>query len=280
MLTPTEIEQFLEIFECRHLSNAALKLRLSQPTLTQSLARVESKIGLKLFVRSRQGLRPTPAAKELYNRAKGLRDHWDALRTDLKAIQLEVRGNFRIGAHPAVASYCLPPFLRNLEKIAPGIELQMHHESSAKTLERLLAFEVDLAFVVNPVRHPDLVLRKLGEDTIGFFSAGRRLSKEILIADTGLMQSRELLRQCQVKFFPSWKVLHSSSLELIRSLVKNSLGVGILPERIARVDGASLKVYDKKLPTFPDEIFLAFRPDLLESRSGQALAQAARISLE
>jgi len=274
MLTPTEVEQFLEIFSARQLTNAALKLRVTQPTLTQSLQKMEEKMGASLFVRSRQGLIPTESGKLLFDRARALQEDWLNLRAEAEKIRYSLLGRFRIGAHPAVASYCLPDLLRNLGASDGRIDLELFHDRSAAVLERLVAHELDIAFVVNPIRHPDLVYRKLAVDEVTFFRlSGKQSVPQLLIYDAKLQQIQSLLKRA--KEFEQWQTLNSSSLELIRSLVMDGLGVGLLPTRIALVNDSKLVPYRRGLPIVHDEIFLAYRPTLRESASGRLLIDVA-----
>ena len=57
-------------------------------------------------------------------------------------------------------------------------------------------------------------------------------------------------------------------------------GIGILPERVAKLDHADLVVYDKNLPTYSDEIYLAYRKEGLSSKAGKELIRLASSSLE
>src|SRR4051812_45090090 len=74
--TSTEIEYFIESFQTRHISKAAIRLGVSQPTLTQSLQKLEQKLNAKLFFRTKQGVVPTELGTQFYAKANALRDCW------------------------------------------------------------------------------------------------------------------------------------------------------------------------------------------------------------
>lgn len=60
------IKVFVCIYESRHISKAADKLNLSQPSVTYNLNRLRRQLNDELFTRSRGGVEPTKVAHELY----------------------------------------------------------------------------------------------------------------------------------------------------------------------------------------------------------------------
>jgi DNA-binding transcriptional LysR family regulator len=279
--TSTELTYFAEIFRTKHVSAAAVRLGIRQPTLTQSLANLEKKIGVRLFHRSGRGMVPTRAGEKLYSRARTLLGAWQELESDFRVSREGLAGRFRVGAHPSVASYCLPRMLENLERRAPKIELELVHDSSRKITEKVIGYEVDLAFIVNPARRPELTLKKIGEDRVKFFVAnGKSKPPKRLFCDLSLAQVESILGKSGSEF-REWTIVQSSSLELVRTLVANGHGVGILPERVARAEGADLKAFrEADLPTFADTIYLAYRKEVFEDATSKALLESARISLD
>lgn len=280
LATPTEIEYFIEVYQTRHVSKAAIRLGVTQPTLTLSLQRLEEKLGAKLFHRTKQGVVATEQGTLFYKKAHGLLDSWNDLHHDLGQSMDTVQGHFKIGCHQSVGAYTLPLFLESINKEAPGIEIDLVHDFSRKITERVVSYDIDLGFVVNPVRHPDLVLKKMGEDRVMFWRAkGSAAVPKRIFADRSLMQIQEILGKTHAKEFGDWKLINSNSLELIRTLTLAGQGVGILPERVAKADGADLVPYDSKLPIFEDKIFVAYRKDVLSNRAGRELVRLASFTL-
>jgi len=280
LASPTEIEYFIEVYQTRHISKAAIRLGVTQPTLTLSLQRLEDKIGVKLFHRTKQGVVPTDQGTLFYKKSHGLIDSWNELQHDIAQSVDTLHGNFKIGCHQSVGAYTLPPFLESLSKEAPGIEIELVHDFSRKITERVVSYEIDLGFVVNPVRHPDLVLKKMGEDRVLFWRArGASQIPKRIFADRSLIQIQEILGKTHSKEFRDWKLINSTSLELIRTLTLSGQGIGILPERVAKADGADLVPCDSKLPIFEDKIFAAYRKEVLSNRAGRELVRLASFVL-
>ncbi len=278
--TPTEIEYFIEVYNTKHISNASIRLGITQPTLTQSLKRLEEKLTTDLFIRTKQGVLPTAAGKIFYLRAVALQENWESVQNDILKVKNEITGKFKFGCHTAVGSYAIPPLLQKLNEYAPHIELSLIHDFSRKITERLIAYEIDIAYVINPIRHPDLILIKLGDDKVTFWKKRGIHPPKRLLADQGMLQAESLLSKSKSKIFKDWTILQSASLELIRTLTLNGQGVGILPTRIAKAGGADLVVFGEGLPVFHDELYLAYRKELLMSQAGKELVRLAKIKLE
>jgi DNA-binding transcriptional LysR family regulator len=280
LATSTEIEYFVEVYQTRHISKAAIRLGVTQPTLTLSLQKLEDKLGTKLFHRTKQGVVPTEQGTVFYRKANTLLDSWSEVHRGIQHSSNEVVGRFKVGCHQSVGAYTLPRFLDHLHNHAPGIEIELAHDFSRKITEAVISYTMDIGFVVNPTRHPDLVLKKLGEDRVLFWKkrGAGQLPKRIL-ADVNLFQMQDILGKTHSKEFRGWKLISTSSLELIRTLTLSGQGIGILPERVAKADGADLVPYDPRLPIYEDKIFLAYRKDVLSSKAGRELVRLASFEL-
>lgn len=279
--TPTEIEYFLETFKTKHVSRAAIRLGVTQPTLTQSLQKLEHKLSSKLFFRTKQGVVPTEEGTVFYSRAHALLEQWKDVHQKLLVSKNEIRGRFRVGCHPSVGAYTLPTLLKNLTTSAPKIEIELFHDFSRKITESIVSFQIEMGYVINPFKHPDLVLKKLGNDRVMFWKNKHHPeTPKRIFADSNMEQIQTLLGKVYKNNFKHWVLIQTPRLELIRTLTLSGQGIGILPERVARADGgADLILYDKNLPSYADEIYLAYRKDVLSSKAGRELIRLASFAL-
>lgn len=277
--TPTEIYYFLEIYDVRHISKAAVRLGITQPTLTLSLQKLEEKLKTSLFHRTKQGVIPTPSATIFYNHAKKLKECWSEVQEDIQTSSTTMAGNFKVGCHQSVGAFVAPPLLTNLNQ-APGIKVNFVHDFSRKITEKVISYEIDIGYVVNPIKHLDLVFKKLGDDRVTFWKKknAKDLPKRIF-ADFRRSQVEDLLGKTFHKHFSDWVVVESASLELIRTLTSQGLGIGILPERVAHAENRDLEIYDKSLPSRPDEIYLTYRKEVFSSAVGKEFLRLATIQI-
>lgn len=278
--TSTEIAYFLEVYHVRHVSKAALRLGVTQPTLTQSLQKLEEKLGTSLFHRTRQGVIPTESALIFHGRAKQLEECWNELQGHIQTSMAEIAGNFTVGCHQSVAAYVAPPLLNNLTREAPRLTVNFIHDFSRKITEKLVSYEVDIGYIVNPIKHPDLVFKKLGDDKVTFWrKRGVGHLPKRIFADSRRSQVEDLLGKTLRKQFSDWSLVESSSLEVVRTLTAQGLGVGILPARVAHAENRDLEMYDKTLPSRSDEIYLAYRREVLSTQAGKEFLRLASVRI-
>ena len=198
LASSSEITYFIEIYQTRHIGKSAIRLGISQPALTLSLQSLEEKSGAKLFHRTKQGVIPTDQGTFFYQNAHLLLDYWKHVHQKIRNSKTDLSGRFKVGCHQSVGAYTLPKLFENLNNHAPGIEIDLAHDFSRKITEAVISFNLDLGFVVNPQFHPDLVLKKLGEDRVLFWiKEGAKSVPKRIFADKNLMRSEEHTSELQ-----------------------------------------------------------------------------------
>ncbi|MFM8314936.1 MAG: LysR family transcriptional regulator [Deltaproteobacteria bacterium] len=281
-MTPssTELHYFLEVSQTLNVSRAAERLGVSQPTLSLAIQRVEQMMGTPLLIRSKTGVQLTRAGHKLARQAGALIREWERLREDVLKDEEEIRGSYIIGAHPSVALFTFPRFVERLLGQHEGLELKLMHGLSRKITEDVISFKVDFGIVVNALPHPDLILKQLWEDTVTLWSSKKisplqdvESGRAVLICDPELIQTDSVLKQIKKSEFKFLRILTSSNLEVIASLVNSGAGVGILPTRVARNESLNLNLKPiKNSPEFLDRHSLIFRADAQKSKANRSLA--------
>lgn len=269
MMMPSaqDLRYFLEVARQGNVSRAATRLTVSQPTLSMSLKRLEETLGAELFVRFKTGVSLTPAGHRLVNEAQTLLDQWNRVRNLTAHDEQSLGGHFRIGAHVSVALYSLPKILPALKAAMPEVEITWVHDLSRNVAQKILDNEIDIALSVNPVQHPDLVVRPIAKDQVSFWKHPALNEMDTLIFHPELHQSLDLIKRYE-KTAPKKfaRTQTSTSLEVIRTLVSEKMGVGILPERVAQ-NGLQKLVRLSRAPIFEDSLCLIYRAHQQRSRA-------------
>lgn len=196
----TDLTYFLEVASLLNLSRAAETLGISQPSLTLAMQRLEASVGTSILIRQKRGVTLTKAGKQLLAHARSLLEQWDSIKSAALASTYEVQGCFTLGCHPSVALYSLPHFLPGLFQKYPNLEIQLHHDSSRKITEKVINLSIDIGIVINPVKHSDLVIKKIGDDVITFWRSNMNAANEkVLICDPDLLQTQSLLKKLKNK---------------------------------------------------------------------------------
>lgn len=277
----TDIIYIVEVANTLNLSRASERLGISQPSLTLAVQRLENAIGTKILTRNKKGVVFTQAGKQLLTHARQLLQTWDQVRIQALASTLEVQGSYTIGCHPSVALYTLSRFLPAFIEKHPKVEIKLRHDLSRRIAEEVISSTIDIGITVNPINHPDLIIHKMFDDEVTFWSNGENRpnldlhsGSGILICDTALAQTQSLLRQLKKNKINMGRTIESSNLEVITDLVSNGCGIGILPTRVAQL--AKSKKLKKILnsPIYKDEICLLMRVENKNVKSIQALKEA------
>ena len=150
---------------------------------------------------------------------------WEEVVHSAKSSVNEVEGNISLGLHPSVGLYTLQYFIPQLLKKFPKLEFKIIHDLSRKINEQVISMEIDIGIVVNPIRHPDLVIHPLCQDEVTFFVGNKKTVMNdpysgdgILICDPELSQSQSLLKKIKNKGIKYSRIIESSNLENITSI--------------------------------------------------------------
>ncbi len=137
----------MAIAEHGHYGRAAASLRLTQPALTQRMQVLERELGVQLLKRNARGVRLTPAGEAFIDHARGLVQAEDRALLALSDYASGIRGRLRI-AYLTLWDAGLPAsIVAEFRRRHPEIKLEMTSGYSQMNIDRLIAGDVDFAFV-------------------------------------------------------------------------------------------------------------------------------------
>ncbi|WP_105170052.1 LysR family transcriptional regulator [Pseudoalteromonas sp. T1lg23B] len=277
-----DLSYFEEVANTQNLSRAAQRLGITQPSMSAAIKRLEQSFNTQLVIRSRNGVKLTRAGIALAEHSRKFMADWEQLQANVIRAGTDMLGTFSIGCHPSVALYTLPNLLPALKNKYPNLKLNFVHDLSRKITEQVIGCEIDFGLVINPVRHPDLVIHKLLLDEVTLWRGptfdGTANAKErvILYCDPNLKQSQALLKVIDLNKF---QVEHSNNLEVIACLVAKGIGLGILPQRVANKSSEPLHRYEHNDAMVIDELCLIHRFDIQNSTVSHNLKQEIKAVL-
>lgn len=151
MLEPKDIDLnllvvFQEVFQERQISSVAKKLGLSQPAVSNALARLRKSFDDELFVRTAQGMQPTPLAQQLAEPITiALASITQALNQHEKFDATTSKRHFIIAMTDVGEVYFMPRLIEQCRKLAPQIQLSTARASSIDIKAEMETGRVDLA---------------------------------------------------------------------------------------------------------------------------------------
>lgn len=144
---------FQAIYQERHISMAARRLGLSQPAVSNALARLRKTFGDELFVRTAQGMMPTPLATHLANPVSVALDNVArALNHEERFEPSTSSRQFTVAMSDVGEVYFLPGLAERCAAIAPGVRLRTVRTSPQDLGEAMAAGHIDMA--VGAFEHP------------------------------------------------------------------------------------------------------------------------------
>lgn len=140
---------FHALYQQKHLTRAANRVSLSQPAMSHALKKLRSQFDDELFIKTSEGMQPTPLANRLFQRIEtGLLQLDEAIASSHSFNpEKEVR-EFRIGITDFMISELVPYLVRAVNEQAPGISFNILYTkiSSPEIAYKLLQEqELDLA---------------------------------------------------------------------------------------------------------------------------------------
>lgn len=278
-----ELEYFLEIANSLNFSRASERLGISQPSLSLAIKRLELSVGTDLFIRHKHGVSLTQAGKQLFLHARQLLQDWENTKAKALASEQKVQGRFILGCNTVVANYLVATILPDLLENYPELEIQLKHDLSQKITEQVINLSIDIGIVINPVKHPDLIILKLGVDETGFW-IGRGTRKvmdintenAVAICAPDSVQAQFLLLQCKKMGITFNRIVTTQSMDVVASLTVSGSGIGILPARVAKSMYPHELKQLPKMPVYADELCFIYRNENRNIKAIQAIIDAIK----
>ena len=228
------------------LTEAAERLHVSQPALSQALAQLERRFGVTLFERAGRRRVFTAAGREVARFAGVVLGEAAELQARLAEQGRGEGGTLRVGMIDAANLYVLPETIRRFREEHPSVDLRLLVHTSAALLQRLEAFELDLAFVVGPLEGDYQVVEVLDEPLYLYAPRGvqERPEEGSWVLYPAGSQTRAAIDAGLARSGLRPEVsLESSNPEILRQMVVLGLGWSVLPEAVALSGEPTLTPY-------------------------------------
>jgi len=119
------MQAFVRVVETGSFSAAARALNMGQPAISKTVAQLEARLGVRLLMRSTQGLAPTEAGQSFYERAKRSIEEADEAEAVARGAGKGLTGRLRISAAVTFARLHIVPHLPKFLAAHPGLTLDV-----------------------------------------------------------------------------------------------------------------------------------------------------------
>jgi LysR family hydrogen peroxide-inducible transcriptional activator len=170
-----QLRYFAKTADLGNVTRAAEACSVSQPSLSQQIAKLERELGQPLFERLGRGVRLTEAGKLFKKYSDQILSLTEDART--RVSDEPDSGRIVLGAIPTVAPYLLPGLMTRFSKECPKARIEIVEETTANLLRLMSEGEVDLAILALPVQADHVQTKKLfTEELLAVVPKGHRLA--------------------------------------------------------------------------------------------------------
>ena len=250
-MTFVQLEYIVALDTHRHFVQAAEHCHVTQPTLSMQINKLEKELGIKLFDRSKQPVLPTPAGKEIVDKARKLMADRDLLLQTIEERKGIVNGELRIGIIPTLAPYLLPLFIGSITKKYPLVKITVSELTTQLVVSCLREGRIDVGILVTPLQEAGIAEDVLFyEELVAYVSKNNAVYKKnyvlakdidankLWLLEEGHCFRSQIVNLCELRKKTregSHFEYEAGSIETLRRMVELNDGVTILPE-LATID--------------------------------------------
>lgn len=132
-----QYEYALTVAEEGSITAAAERLGVAQPSLSQQIGTLEKQVGVRLFARTPQGMRPTAAGRAFLVEAEIATTASRRALTAARSADADLTGELIIAVYLGLGTRRLPRALGELRRRHPHLEVTIHEEPDPTDMERL-----------------------------------------------------------------------------------------------------------------------------------------------
>lgn len=247
--TANELDVFLTLVETLNFRQTAMRMHLSQPAVSGTLARLESMLSARLFDRTTRAVQLTEAGRVFAEQARFVRHQMEEAVHRVREVADVQVGRVALAALPSLAATVVPLAFARFAVDHPAVQLELLDSLAGPAFEMVRAGRVDFALTAANPAYLDLDYTPLSADPFVLLLPATHelahskskldwtsiagLTHISMPAGTSVRQYADAaLLTRKLRFNPRYEVEH---LATIAAMVACGIGVSALPELAARV---------------------------------------------
>ena len=273
-MTFHQLEIFDAVVEHLSITEAARRIRISQPSVSKQLRFLERDCGFKLYTKFGRGIKITEEGRLLQNAAKPILKQMEELCGSFLNRVTEGRANtLRVGSTPSPGAFFLPGVLKSFVSLHPTVHptLRTGYPETIKAL--LLNGEIDIAVTTIAPAHPQIVEEPIAsEEIIAAVSAKHALARKKRLTESELAKV-PIIMNTQGRIADEIKriglhlnvVMWCESIDVKKAAVQAGLGVGLFYRGSAEAGLRQGYFKALEIPRLKDiqiACYVAYRKDL------------------
>lgn len=242
---------FVTLAEELHFVRAAARLGVTQPALSQQIAKLEEALAVKLFERTKRRVSLTDAGRNFQSDALAILRQLDlAVAGARRAAQGQI-GRLTIGFVEACPFSILPALVSRLSRELPEVSLILQEMVTKDQIEALRSGRIDVGLLRPMFNEPGLATLPLfRENYVVALPAGHRLTQVAAVPLTALRDERFIMtpaskrRYVESRFRAAFRragfepqvAQEAQQLHTMIGLVSGGIGVALVPQSVSRLN--------------------------------------------
>lgn len=282
------LEAFYWVAQLASFRRAAERLNMTQSAVSQRVAALEVRLGVRLLDRGPRTAALTPKGRQVMEHTERLL----RLRADLLssvAAPDVFSGTLRLGVSETIVHTWLARFVERAHTLYPLVKLDIEVDVTPRLRQGLIEQELDLAFLLGPVNEPRVLNLELCRYPLSFVRSPRLPMPPDPVPLSALLQvpiityPRTTAPYIQVEqslrqpHLPAPRVFGNSSLSTIVRMTLDRIGVSVIPPIVIRREVAynHLQLLRTEIE-LPELVFTASYSATPDNPVTATLAQLAR----
>ncbi len=243
----SHLRLFVNVVEAGSLTHGATRTHLSVASVSERIAKMEQMVGSPLLLRSRLGVKPTEVGRALLHHAYALLRQAHHMNDDLLEYGKRLQGFVKICCNTTALAEYLPAPLGRFLAAYPTVNVTIDEMLSYAIVDAVQEGSTDIGIIAGPVdlKGLEAIPFRTGR-WVAITARGDALAKRrsILLADlldhefvgpgrgTGVQAMLE--EQARSLGRPLRQRVQVHNFDMIGHLVSAGVGIGIVPEPVAR----------------------------------------------
>lgn len=254
-LDPTSLKLFVRVMEEGTIAAAADREHIAAAAVSKRLTEIEGLLGTQLLLRTNKGVEPTAAGVALLTLARRALHELDQIPVQMRSLASGVRGLVRVCASMSAITQFLPADIQAFLMRYPDVQVQLEERTST-VVPRLVAenaadigiftsaqadrqldtfaYQRDRLVVCAPRAHPVAARQEVSFEEIA--------GEELVGMHTGSAIGVLLSRAASLVEQPLRMRIQVTSFDALCMMVHCGLGVGVLPQAVARRNAVTLDI--------------------------------------
>jgi DNA-binding transcriptional LysR family regulator len=263
-----QIRYFLATANAGQISRAAMDINVSQSAITTAIKALEQMIGATLFERHAGGMALTYEGNLFLEHARHIVESVDEAVRIPRRIRDDVRGSINLAVSYTISGYFLPPFLARFSRAFPNVQINLSEADRPAIEEGLMTggFDLSVMLTSNILNHEELShdtlwqsRRRLWVDAHHRFLQKSTVTLQDVSTEPYIMLTVDEASNTTQRYwnrtpYKPNTIFRTTSVEAVRSMVANGMGVTILSDMVHRpwsLEGRRVEVIElsEKIPT-------------------------------